>query len=320
MQHYLLSAKARTLTLKAIYDMGEDAAHQRFCLMRWPETDGEPVCPRCGCPDSYPMVKRRRFKCVGCAHQFSVTSGTIFANRKMSFTDLLAAIFLFANAAKGKAAIQISHDLGKSYKTMFVLLHKFRSAVTIEMIGRILDGIVETDGMYVGGYVRPANEEGLRVDRRLKHNRTGKRKSVVVMAQRGGDKLAMVADSERAAIPEIRKRLAGTARLFADEAPHWDAFDWSHEVSRVNHSIEFSNDGVCTNQAESYNSRLRRAEIGVHHRISGHNLDSYANEMAWRENVRRRDNGFKTDLLIRAAMTAPISRRWSKYWQRHLAA
>ena len=59
-------------------------------------------------------------------------------------------------------------------------------------------------------------------------------------------------------------------------------------MKRVNHSVEFkSEDGGCTNQAESYFSRLRRAEFGVHHRISGHRLQAYADEMAWRENHRR---------------------------------
>ena len=55
-------------------------------------------------------------------------------------------------------------------------------------------------------------------------------------------------------------------------------------MKRVNHSVEFvSEDGACTNQAESYFARLRRSEFGIHHRISGHLLQAYANEMAWRE-------------------------------------
>jgi len=31
---------------------------------------------------------------------------------------------------------------------------------------------------------------------------------------------------------------------------------------RINHAVAFSDDGACTNQAESFFSRLRRAEIG----------------------------------------------------------
>ena len=43
--------------------------------------------------------------------------------------------------------------------------------------------------------------------------------------------------------------------------------------SWVNHSVEFkSEEGGCTNEAESYFSRLRRSEFGIHHRISGHLL------------------------------------------------
>jgi hypothetical protein len=57
----------------------------------------------------------------------------------------------------------------------------------------------------------------------------------------------------------------------------------SYDVRRVNHSIEYkAEDGANVNHAESYFSRLRRAEIGQHHRISGHLLYQYANEAAWR--------------------------------------
>jgi hypothetical protein len=38
----------------------------------------------------------------------------------------------------------------------------------------------------------------------------------------------------------------------------------------------------CTNLAESYSSRLRRAEIDTHHNIAGAYLGRYAAEMGWR--------------------------------------
>ena len=98
-QHFLLSAAARTLSLKAIYAEGEDAAYDRFCKLRWPATAGAPVCPRCAWREAYSLSTRRRFKCKACHHQFSVTSGTIFASRKLAFVDLLGAIALFVNAA-----------------------------------------------------------------------------------------------------------------------------------------------------------------------------------------------------------------------------
>jgi hypothetical protein len=116
MQHFLLSAAARTLSLKQVFTMGEDKAYETFCELRWPENDGEAICPKCGCTETYNITSRRKFKCVACYHQFSVTSGTIFASRKLSFTDLLAAIVIFVNGAKGVSALQVSRDLNVQYK------------------------------------------------------------------------------------------------------------------------------------------------------------------------------------------------------------
>ncbi len=153
-QHFLLSAKARTLSLKAVYQMGEGKAYETFKAMRFADTDGEAVCPKCGCVETYEITTRRRFKCAACYHQFSVTSGTIFASRKLSFTDLLAAIVIFVNGAKGVAALQLSRDLDVQYKTAFVLSHKLREAMANEQASVGLNGIVEIDGAYFGGHVQ----------------------------------------------------------------------------------------------------------------------------------------------------------------------
>ena len=151
-QHFLLSAQARTLSLKAIYQAGDDEAYETFCKLRWPETNGSPVCPRCECAKAYHLSTRRKFKCAACHHQFSVTSGTIFACRKLSFVDLLAAICLFVNAAKGASALQLSRDLDVQYKTAFVLAHKLREALAAETAELRLSNTVEVDGAYFGGH------------------------------------------------------------------------------------------------------------------------------------------------------------------------
>jgi len=72
MQHFLLSAASRSLSLKKVYKMGEAAAYNTFRKIRWAETDGEAVCPQCGCTETYDITTRRKFKCKGCHHQFSV--------------------------------------------------------------------------------------------------------------------------------------------------------------------------------------------------------------------------------------------------------
>ncbi|WP_230293769.1 IS1595 family transposase [Croceicoccus sp. Ery5] len=315
-QHFLLSAQARSLSLKKVFRMGEDAAYRTFCELRWPETEGEAVCPRCGCVESYNIATRRKFKCVACHHQFSVTSGTIFASRKLSFTDLLAAIVIFVNGAKGISALQASRDLDVQYKTAFVLFHKLREAMAREMADAKLGGTVEMDGAYFGGHVRPENHKEDRKDRRLAVNQTGKRQCVVIMRERGGRALPFVVRQEGDAVPYVRDRVDNLAVIHADEASSWDALHAGWQTWRINHSLAYSADGACTNQAESYFSRLRRMEVGTHHHIAGPYLHAYAGEAAWRENNRRKCNGSQAMLVAGAAMEARQSRQWAGYWQR----
>jgi transposase-like protein len=316
MQHFLLSAAARTLSLKAVFSMGEDQAYETFRQLRWAETEGEAVCPRCGCAETYDIATRRRFKCVACLHQFSVTSGTMFASRKLSYADLLAAIVIFVNGAKGVAALQLSRDLDVQYKTAFVLTHKLREAMGREQMGQMLNGIVEIDGAYFGGYVKPENRKEDRRDRRFKENRSDKRQCVVIMRERKGRSLPFVVANEGDACPIVRDRVGTLATIYADEGTGWDSLHAGWETKRVNHSIAFMDEGVCTNQAESYFSRLRRAEIGTHHHIAGPYLNAYASEMSWREDHRRVANGQQAALVARSVMASSQSRQWGGYWQR----
>jgi len=318
-QHFLLSAKARTISLKSVYQMGEDKAYSLFCQLRWPDTEGAPVCPCCGCLDHYSLTARRQFECRACKRHFSVTSGTILSNRKMAFTDSLAAIVLFVNGAKGVSALQISRDLDCQYKTAYVLCHKLREAMAIEDKGRVLSGDVEVDGAYFGGYVKPANVKAERKDLRLFANRTGKRLSVVVGRERGGQSLTLVARSEALGGNEIVTGIHHMATVHADEASHWDDLHARFDTRRINHSVAYSTGEACTNQAESFFSRLRRMEIGTHHHIAGPYLAAYASEASWREDNRRVDNGSQAMTLTAAAMDAPVSRGWKGYWQRNAA-
>jgi ISXO2-like transposase domain len=101
-----------------------------------------------------------------------------------------------------------------------------------------------------------------------------------------GITLPLVLRSEAQSISTIASRVDGNAIIYADEARHWDILHARFLTKRINHEECYSDADACTNQAESFFSRLRRAEIGTHHRISGRYLSSYASEMAWREENR----------------------------------
>lgn len=315
-QHFLLSAASRTLSLKEIYKAGEDAAYQTFRKVRWPETDGAPICSRCGSLDAYEISTRRKFKCKGCGYQFSVTSGTIFASRKMAFTDLLAAICLIVNGAKGLSMVQISRDLDCQYRTAFVLAHKVREAMAAARPSKPLEGDVEVDGMYNGGYVRPANLKEDRVDRRLSEHQTGTRRVVVAFRQRKGRTLTFVAKHEAEGVELAKQYVSRMAVMHTDEAAHWDHLHDGWKVGRINHSEAYATPESCTNQVESYFSRLRRMIQGQHHHVSAQYLAQYANHAAWLEDHRRLSNGELAGRLAALSMQHPVSRNWKGYWQR----
>lgn len=317
-QHFLLSAKARTLSLASILRMSDDDAHAAFVAIRFADNGGAAFCPRCECTAIYAYAARRIWKCQTCNHQFSVTSGTIFASRKLPIRDLLAATAIFVNAVKGISALQLGRDLDVQYKTAFVLAHKLREAIGAEQIVGTLSGTVEVDGAYFGGHVKQENQKLDRIDRRLAANQTGKRQVVVVARERGesGRTLPFVVRQEADAVALIRERVAMGSIVHADEAAGWDVLHAHYDVKRINHKVAFSLDGACTNQAESYFSRLRRAELGQHHHVSGKYLGAYAREMAWREDTRRMPNGALHGLVAGAALAHPVSRVWKGYWQR----
>lgn len=315
-QHFLLSSAARSLSLAKVARMSDEEAHTAFRMIRWCDTGGEAVCPRCGCCETYDIKTRNKFKCVGCGHQFSVTSGTIFASRKLPIRDYLLAIAIFVNGAKGHSALQLSRDLGVQYKTAFVMAHKLREAMGAEVAKVEPAGTVEVDGAYFGGYVKPANWKENRRDRRLAVNQNGKRRVVVVMRERNGRTLTHVAKTEAAAVPHVEATVHPGATIHADEAMHWDRLHALYLTKRINHQDAYSDGQACTNMAESFFSRLRRAEIGIHHHISGQYLAAYASEMAWREDHRRVSNGEQYLMVASAALAHPISRQWKGYWQR----
>lgn len=319
-QHFLLSAQARTLSLKEIYKGGEEKAYQTFKAIRWASTGGNAVCPKCGCCDTYEITTRRKFKCAACGSQFSVTSGTIFASRKMAFVDLLAAISIFVNAVKGLSSLQFARDLCVQYKTAWVLAHKLREALASEVEGETLDGEVEIDGCYVGGIVRPANVREKRVDRRLKKNQSQLRRVVVALRERAGRTLTFIRNSEAEGVQIVRDIVDANATVFADEATHWDVLDLEFATGRVNHSEAYSDcNGKHTNWVESYFSRLRRMVSGQHHHVSHKYLYQYAAHAAWCEDHRRDSNGDNARTILVNALGHGVSRTWKGYWQRNVA-
>jgi len=318
-EHFLLSRAARDLPVTKVIRIGEDAAYAWFRQSRWTETGGKPLCSACGVTRCYELT-RRRFKCSGCRAEFTVTSGTIFASRKLGFRQILTMIALAANGAKGKAALELSREVGVQYKTARANLMKLREALAARRADMLLEGELEIDGLYVLGHVRPENCKEDRVDRRLARNQSPKRMVVMAIRERreGGRSATRVTRGENAdcAWDMVKQHVRKGAHIFADEHAAYDDLAGLCRLTRVNHQVAYQHGkGISTNRIESFFSRVRRSYRGIHHRFSVKYLDWYVAELSWREDRSRIGNRALTIKMLAQALRHPTSRNLCGYWQ-----
>jgi len=302
--------------------MTEKVAYEQFKSLRWP--DGIPTCPHCQCKHSWVLDPGVKWKCKNpaCRIQYTVTSKTPLASRKLSFRDILAIIAIFANGAFGVAALRTVREVGISYKTAFVLQHKIREAMGLRNDEQI-DGVVEIDGAFMGTRMVRLPNSIPSVEDWKEYVRTNPKKltSLVVMRQRpNGDSkgrvLTVHTANEGAAIPDIRKRLKKGTLIQADAGTQWEPLNFHFVMKRINHSDAFSKDGACTNWAESFFSRVRSAERGVYRYWTKRYVDKYGLELAWREENSRIGNREQVKAIMDCVMQSGLS-SMKGYWQRH---
>src|SRR5258708_6899383 len=92
-QHFLLSAAARSLSAAKIMRMSDRGVENVFLRLRWPGTDGKPVCPGCGCTICYAGPRSAghpRWRCKACRDDFSITSGDPIGLAQAAVEDLSA--------------------------------------------------------------------------------------------------------------------------------------------------------------------------------------------------------------------------------------
>ena len=115
--------------------------------LRWP--DGF-RCPRCDNRRVWPTT-RGRLECASCAHQISVTAGTIFQDTRLPLTVWFRSIWWLTSQKTGSSALGLQRVLGLgSYKTAWTWLQKLRRAMVRPGRDR-LKGRVEVDEAYLGG-------------------------------------------------------------------------------------------------------------------------------------------------------------------------
>ena len=131
------------------------------------------TCPRCGHGRAYRILRHRRWQCVGCRYQVSLTAGTILHNTRTPLTVWFWAAYLMVTDKRGISALLLQRQMGlRRYETAWMLLHKLRRAM-VNATREPLNGEVEIDDTWIGG-----SHSGLRGSRQLK----GRKAAIVLVA------------------------------------------------------------------------------------------------------------------------------------------
>jgi transposase-like protein len=231
-----------------------------------------------------------------------------------------------------------------------VLIHKIREALLRQRDDEPLEGRIEADGGHFCGKPRsgrvrrrPKNEDiAAAVEARLKgqvpkpsKSRTSRanmirrknRRIAMVFRQHSGItgrgavktrvSVAMHENSEAADLLAARFIKPGST-VWTDESGAYTNYSQHFDHDVVEHSVEYSRfDGVNENQAESYFSRMRRAEYGIFHGFRKKYFHDYLQEFAWREDSRRLTTQQKLASLFENIRSNGRSIWWRGYWQGH---
>jgi transposase-like protein len=342
-------AAARDIGLFDFCDLTNQKAVELLARIRWGNSTTQ-TCPSCGAVDSH-YYRRHRFqwRCKHCDLDFSVTTSTVFQDRKISLRKLLVAIFIYAASANGVASKKLAEQVGISRKSGFVLTSKLREVLVRNANLEPLQGHVQVDGAYFCGKPHKPNRRrkisGEEVVARLSAKKGGraskppktrmsrrsieklKNRRVILVARevspiKGVGGLRTIAsvvlhENAVAAMSFIQRTVAPGATIWTDECSAYSELSQNYQHETVNHSLEFvGNDGVNDNQCESFNSRMRRAEYGIFHGFRPKYLSDYLWEAVWRDDNRKATLRTKFLELLTLVLTSGRSLWWRGYCQR----
>lgn len=125
-------------------------------------------------------------------------------------------------------------------------------------------------------------------------------------------------EHESDAIPFIKKYVESGSTVMSDENAAYNQLSFTYVHKTVQHYVEYqTKDGVSNNQAESFNSRMRRAEYGVYHGYRPTYLMLYACETAWQEDNRKKTLRERFNLIFSYIAKSGKSENFRRYWQGH---
>jgi transposase-like protein len=271
---------------------------------RWGDT---PACPLCGSASVYKMKnvkdggreKNYRWRCYDCRKMYTVRTGTVFEETRLSLRVWVFAFWQACASKKGISALQLAREMEITHKSALFVLRRIRHGLgTDTATAPKLKGTVEADEVFLGG-----RRHGTKRGRPAPDSH---KTPVMGMVQRDGDvRLRMMERLTADRIGEVLAENADmTCRLITDELSSYrrpgSAFKGGHEF--VTHSAgEYVRKGtdIHSNTIEGVFSLIRRGVMGTFHSISRKHIPNYLNEFEFRWNTRKLDDGQRVSRAVK---------------------
>jgi transposase-like protein len=257
------------------------------------------VCQACGVEGTFhKLTNRRAFSCSSCGDHLYPTAGTVFQDTRTPLRVWFYAIYLFVTTRHGVSGKELERALGVTYKTAWRMGQQIRVLMAKADGFEMMQGHVEMDEAYVGGYTPGA----------LGRNQP-KKTIVFGMVERGGRTVAeAVPDLKSATLSErVRQNVKRGSIVSTDELPTYGLLSRDgYRHGRVNHGAnEWTRYDARahawhhTNSVESFWNLFKNSVRSTHIHVSRKYMDRYLKEFTFRANHRAMSNAM-FDLLISA--------------------
>ena len=257
------------------------------------------------------MVQQRRWRCVACRYQVSLTAGTILHNTKIPLTVWFWAAYLMTTDKRGISALLLQRHMGlRRYETAWMLLHKLRRAM-VNATREPLHGDVEIDDTWVGG-----PQAGLRGSRQLK----GRKAAIVVVAVENRDgvsgrvRMAVISNFKQTTmITFVKQHVSPGTTVHTDGLKGFEDLQAAgvKHIRRTQPLRSALRRGATSvvPLADRAIGNLRQWLIGTYHGVSKPQLQVYLDEFVFRHNRRRQPMAAFQTLLGLGTGRAPTPYR-----------
>ena len=272
--------------IQALQEFGDDEkAEAWFVSRRWPNGIRCPVCDSDAISSRTSKRKTPEYHCKTCTTNFTVKTGTIMHDSKLSLSKWAMAFYLYSTNLKGVSSMKLHRDLDITQKTAWYLAHRIRETWNEET--ERMAGPVEADESYFGG-----KETNKHANKKLKSGRgTVGKAPVLGLKDRatGKVKAHAVKTTDRLTVQSFVLDNTDTqATVYSDDAVQYRGIPRRHES--VAHSAgEYVRAQASTNGIESFWAMLKRGQDGTYHHFSVKHLGRYVTEFEGRHNARPLD-------------------------------